>query len=252
MLLIVGLGNPGDGYARHRHNIGFMALDAIAAEWRFSPWRQRFHGRTADGTIDGRKVVLLKPETFMNDSGRSVGEAQRFLKIETADIVVVHDELDLAPGVVKAKTGGGHAGHNGLRSITQHIGAEFHRVRIGIGHPGHKDLVSGYVLHDFARADREWIEPTLAAIAAAAPHLAAADHGRFLSAVALARGGGSGRSATAAAVVAADPPRRRSAGPHPAGERAAKRQTALAENLKKWLGAGGSRGKAGGEDGDDR
>ena len=245
MQLIVGLGNPGDSYARHRHNIGFMAVDAIARHWRFSPWRRRFQGQSADGTIDGAKVTLLKPGTYMNDSGRAVGEAARFLKIELGDIVVLHDELDLAPGVIKAKTGGGHAGHNGLRSITQHLGADFQRVRIGIGHPGHKDLVSGYVLHDFSRSDRDWIEPLLAAIAEAAPHLIRADHARFLSTVALKRGdtaASPARPATDKPAAEKPAPEPRSSG-HPAGDRAAKRQSALAENLQKWLTGGGSKAR---------
>ncbi len=166
MLLIVGLGNPGAQYAGHRHNVGAMAVDAIYSRHTFSPWRTRFHAEIAEGHLGGDKAVLMKPTTFMNESGQAVGEALRFFKIEPADVVVIHDELDLAPGKTRVKTGGGAAGHNGLRSVTAHIGNDYRRVRIGVGHPGHKDLVHGHVLHDFAKADREWLDPLLSAIAA--------------------------------------------------------------------------------------
>jgi peptidyl-tRNA hydrolase, PTH1 family len=146
MKLIVGLGNPGPTYAGHRHNIGFMVVERMADEHGFGPWRKRFQGLTADGSIGGEKVLLLKPETYMNESGRSVGEALRFLKIDPADLIVLHDELDLAPGKMRVKVGGGNAGHNGLKSISQHVGNEYVRVRLGIGHPGHKDRVSGMTL----------------------------------------------------------------------------------------------------------
>ena len=136
MKLFVGLGNPGSAYARHRHNVGFMALDRIAEQHGFGPWKKRFHGLVTDGPIGGRRVMLLKPQTYMNDSGQAVGEAQRYLKIDEADIYVFHDEIDLAPAKLKVKVGGGNAGHNGLRSISAHIGNEYARVRIGVGHPG--------------------------------------------------------------------------------------------------------------------
>ncbi|HVG49274.1 MAG TPA: aminoacyl-tRNA hydrolase, partial [Rubellimicrobium sp.] len=152
MKLLVGLGNPGPKYAGHRHNSGFMAVDRIASAHGFGPWRARFQGLTSEGVLGGEKVLLLKPQTFMNDSGRSVGEALRFLKIPLTDLVILHDEIDLAPAKLKVKTGGGHAGHNGLRSLHQHVGDGYHRVRLGVGHPGHKDAVPGYVLHDFAKA----------------------------------------------------------------------------------------------------
>src|SRR4029077_2808375 len=181
MKLLVGLGNPGSAYARHRHNVGFMAVDRIAARHDLGSWKKRFHGLTSDGVIGGRRVVLLKPQTYMNDSGRSVQDAQRFLKIADADVLVFHDELDLAPGKVRVKTGGGNAGHNGLRSITAHIGNDYGRVRLGIGHPGAKHLVSGYVLHDFAKADADWLEPLLHACADVAGRLAAGDEQRFLA-----------------------------------------------------------------------
>ncbi len=185
MKLFVGLGNPGAQYARNRHNIGFMALDRIAEAQGFGPWRGRFQGEVAEGRLGAEKVVLLKPGTFMNLSGQSVGAALRFYKIGPEDVVVFHDELDLAPGKLRLKQGGGHAGHNGLRSIHAHIGEAYGRVRLGIGHPGHKDRVAGYVLHDFAKADGDWLDPLLDAIAGAAAALAEGEGARFQSAVAL-------------------------------------------------------------------
>src|SRR5262249_30802979 len=146
MKLFVGLGNPGDKYARHRHNVGFMAVDRIASRHRFPAWRKRFHGWLADGEIAGERVLLLKPDTYMNESGQSVGEAQRFHKIAEADVLAFHDELDLAPGKLRIKVGGGNAGHNGLRSLSAHVGNDYQRVRIGIGHPGNKDVVHHWVL----------------------------------------------------------------------------------------------------------
>lgn len=185
MKLWVGLGNPGTQYAGNRHNIGFMAVDRIAADHGFSPWRGRFQGLTAEGRLEDQKVLLLKPQTFMNLSGQSVGEAMRFFKIEPADVIVFHDELDLAPGRCRLKTGGGHAGHNGLRSIIAHIGDGFHRVRLGIGHPGRKELVSGYVLHDFAKADSDWLDDLLRGLSDGAGALAGGEGARFLNAVSL-------------------------------------------------------------------
>jgi len=165
MLLIVGLGNPGSRHAANRHNIGFMALDALAARHGFSPWRQRFQGEVAEGRLGEDKVLALKPMTFMNESGRAVGEALRFYKAAPEDVLVLHDELDLSPGKVKLKRGGGHAGHNGLRSIIAHIGPDFRRLRLGIGHPGHKDRVHAYVLSDFAKQEQDWLERLLDAVA---------------------------------------------------------------------------------------
>ncbi len=186
-LLLVGLGNPGEKYARHRHNVGFMAVDAIADVNGFSARRTKFQGDIRDGFLDapsGRlKSYVLKPLTFMNLSGQSVSEAMRFFKLEPKDVVVFHDELDLAAGKIKVKTGGGHAGHNGLRSIDEHIGPDFRRVRIGIGHPGDKARVTGHVLGDFAKADQEWLPAVLAALACAAPMLAV-DDARYATAVA--------------------------------------------------------------------
>ena len=185
MRLIVGLGNPGAKYAGNRHNIGFMAVDRIAADHGFSLWRSKFHGQLAEGTLGDTRVALLKPETFMNLSGQSVSEALRFYKIAPADVIVLHDELDLAPGRLRVKTGGGHAGHNGLRSLHQHIGEAYVRLRLGIGHPGHKEQVAAYVLSNFAKQDQSWLDELLSAISSAAALLAEGDATRFLNAVAV-------------------------------------------------------------------
>jgi peptidyl-tRNA hydrolase, PTH1 family len=158
MLLLVGLGNPGPRYAGNRHNVGFMALEAIARRHGIGPWRRRFQGVTAEGPIGGERLVLLLPGTFMNESGRAVAEAANFYKIDVGHIVVFHDEIDLPPAKVRVKTGGGAAGHNGLRSISSHVGNDYRRVRIGVGHPGTKELVMPYVLGDFAKAERPWVE----------------------------------------------------------------------------------------------
>ncbi|MBO6854339.1 MAG: aminoacyl-tRNA hydrolase, partial [Marivivens sp.] len=185
MKLFVGLGNPGGKYARNRHNIGFMAVDRIADDHGFAPWRNKFNGQISEGRLGSEKVLLLKPETFMNLSGQSVGEAMRFHKLEPQDVTVFHDELDLAPGKCRVKTGGGHAGHNGLRSIHAHIGPEYHRVRLGIGHPGRKELVSPYVLHDFPKAEIEgWLDDLLRGIGDGIGSLAAGDTPGFLNAIA--------------------------------------------------------------------
>lgn len=184
MLLFVGLGNPGGQYAGHRHNIGFMAIDAIAGRHGFGAERSQYQALVSDGRLGGEKVLLLKPQTFMNESGRAVGEAMRYFKCAPEDVVVFHDELDLAPGKLRMKAGGGHAGHNGLRSIHAHIGESYRRVRLGIGHPGHKSKVSGYVLHDFAKADRDWLDPMLNGIAESAALLVSGDDARFQSDVA--------------------------------------------------------------------
>jgi len=165
MYLVVGLGNPGEKYAWNRHNIGFMAADEIVRRHSFSSYRAKFQGEIAEGKIGTEKVLVLKPQTFMNESGRSVKEVVTFYKIASEDIIVLHDELDLAPGKLRVKRGGGHAGHNGLRSIHAHVGEGYARVRLGIGHPGDKNRVTGHVLKDFAKADQDWIEPELDAVA---------------------------------------------------------------------------------------
>ncbi len=185
MQLFVGLGNPGSKYAQNRHNVGFMALDAIASDHGFSPWRAKFDGQIAEGRLGSDKIVLLKPGTFMNLSGQSVGKAMQFFKLDSTDITVFQDEIDLEPGKIRVKDGGGHAGHNGLRSLHQHIGPHYSRVRIGVGHPGHKDRVAGYVLHDFSKADQEWLDPLIDGISKGAPELAAGDSSGFLNAVGL-------------------------------------------------------------------
>ena len=185
MRLFVGLGNPGAKYARNRHNIGYMAVDRIAGDHGFPPWRSKFQGVTTAGHLGTEKVVLLKPETFMNLSGQSVGEAMRFFKLEPAAVTVFHDEIDLAPGKLRVKTGGGHAGHNGLRSLHAHIGDAYQRVRMGVGHPGRKEAVPGYVLRDFPKADEDWLDDLLRGVSDGAEALARGDAGRFQNAVAL-------------------------------------------------------------------
>jgi len=186
MRILVGLGNPGARYAMNRHNIGFMAADVIAARWRFAPWRSRFRADTAEGSLGTEKVLLMKPQTYMNESGRAVAEAARFYKVPVGEIVVFHDELDLAPGKLRVKIGGGNAGHNGLRSITAHLGPDFKRVRMGIGHPGDKRLVEPHVLSDFAKADRDWVATMIDAVADNAPLLVADDDAAFQNKVHLA------------------------------------------------------------------
>jgi len=186
MRLFVGLGNPGSKYQGNRHNIGFMAVDDIARRHGFAPWRRRFQGETAEGTLDRERVILLKPTTFMNESGRAVAEAANFFKLEEGDIVVFHDELDLPPAKLRIKTGGGHAGHNGLRSISAHVGNDYHRVRLGIGHPGIKELVHAYVLSDFAKAERPWVEALCDAVADNAALIATGKEGTFQNKVHLA------------------------------------------------------------------
>ena len=185
VILLAGLGNPGPSYSGHRHNVGFMALDGIARAEGIPAWRSRFGGEVAEGRVAGKRVLLLKPMTYMNESGRSVAEAARFLKVSPGDVIVIHDELDLAPGRCRFKLGGGHAGHNGLRSIHAHLGPDYARVRVGIGHPGHKDAVSGYVLHDFSKAERAIIDPVLDGIADGVGKLVDGDDAGFQNAVAL-------------------------------------------------------------------
>ena len=185
MLLLVGLGNPGSDYAGNRHNVGFMAVDTIHRQRGFAPYRFKFEGEAADGSLNGEKVLLLKPFTYMNESGRSVTQAARFYKMEPADIVVFHDELDLEPGKFRVKKGGGLAGHNGLKSIAAHLGQDFRRVRIGIGHPGHKDQVTGHVLKDFSKVEQDWVVRLMDAMADATPLLADGDDSGFATKVSL-------------------------------------------------------------------
>jgi PTH1 family peptidyl-tRNA hydrolase len=186
MLLFAGLGNPGAKYANNRHNVGFMAADAIARRHSFSPWSKKFQAEVAEGRIDGEKVLLIKPQTFMNLSGQAVGEALRFYKLEPSAVTVFYDEIELPAGKIRVKTGGGAAGHNGIRSLDQHIGKEYRRVRIGVGHPGAKEMVHGHVLGDFSRADREWLEVLLDAIADNAGFIARGDDSGFMNKITLA------------------------------------------------------------------
>ena len=183
MLILAGQGNPGPAYAGNRHNIGFRAVDAIASRWRFGPERSRFQGLVREGTIDTPsgpvRALTLKPQTFYNDSGRSVSAALKFYKLSPADLVLFYDEIDLAAGRFRMKTGGGAAGNNGVRSVTAHIGADFRRGRLGVGHPGHKDRVHGYVLSDFHKTEVAWVSTLLEAVADAAPLLAAGEDERF-------------------------------------------------------------------------
>ena len=186
MLLLVGLGNPEPRYAGHRHNLGFMALDAIARGHGFGSWRSRFSSLICEGTLGTTKVMLQKPQTYVNRSGYAVAQAMRFYKLPLQDMVVIHDELDLAAGKLRVKTGGGVAGHNGLRSIAENLGTkDFRRIRVGIGHPGHKELVTGHVLGNFAAADQQWLEPLLDAVTRAVPLLAAGDDAGFMNKVAV-------------------------------------------------------------------
>ncbi len=184
MQLLVGLGNPGPRHANNRHNIGFMALDEIVRRHGFGPWRVRFQGRVAEGRIGDNRVLAFKPETYMNESGRAVGEALRFFKLKPGQVTVIYDEIDLKPGKIKVKTGGGAGGHNGIRSIDAHIGRDYRRVRLGVGHPGQKDLVHGYVLRDFAKAEMPGVEKLIDAVATEMPLLMNGDEAAFMSRVA--------------------------------------------------------------------
>ncbi len=254
MKLLVGLGNPGAKYARNRHNVGFMAVDAIARAYGFGPWRKRFHAETAEGRIADEPCLIVKPMTFMNESGRAVGEAMRFYKLAPWDLFVFHDEIDLPPGKMRVKGGGSHAGHNGLRSLDQHIGPQFYRVRIGVGHPGSREQVAGYVLHDFAKADQAWLEPLLQAICDALPELVQENDGRFMNQVSLAmrratakpeaKTAGNGETKTKSARAKAPSQRELSRAaakreddrPAPAGTGSS--EGPLAGMLRRWLGRG--------------
>ncbi len=185
MLIIAGLGNPGKKYAGHRHNIGFMAVDEIVRRHSFSAWRKKFRSEISEGLLDGETVLVMKPQTYMNESGRAVGEAMRFYNLGPENLVVLYDELDLVAGKVRVKTGGGAGGHNGIRSIDAHCGKDYRRVRLGIGHPGSKDRVTGHVLGDFAKADRDWLVPLLDEVARSAGLLVKGDDAGFMNKVAL-------------------------------------------------------------------
>jgi PTH1 family peptidyl-tRNA hydrolase len=184
-LLIAGLGNPGSQYAKNRHNAGFIVVDELHAHYKFGPWKAKFDGLLSEGNLGGRKTYLLKPQTFMNLSGGSIGPALRFFKLPLEALVVIHDEIDLAAGKLKVKTGGGDAGQNGLRSITATLGPDYRRVRLGIGHPGEKHKVSGHVLDNFSKDDILWLKPLVMAMVEAAPLLAKDDDAGFMSKVAL-------------------------------------------------------------------
>jgi peptidyl-tRNA hydrolase, PTH1 family len=185
MVLLVGLGNPGQDYAKNRHNIGFMAVDEIAQRHGFGPWRRRFQGQAADGRLSGKRAFALKPETYMNESGRAVVAAMRYYRLEAEDVIVLYDEIDLDAGKVRCKQGGGNAGHNGLRSLDSHIGRNYVRVRLGIGHPGDRDRVSGHVLGNFSKADMIWVTDVIDAVSEAIPALAVGDVPGFSNQVAL-------------------------------------------------------------------
>ena len=251
MKLIVGLGNPGDKYARNRHNVGFMALERVADKFGRGGWRKKFSALVCDADIDGSKALLICPQTYYNEAGHAVGEAARFHKIEPEDIIVFHDEIDLVPGKVRVKTGGGLAGNNGLRSIASHMGPDFVRVRVGIGHPGDKNAVKHFVLHDFPKDLQDGLDVMLDAMAAAAPHLMDGAHDKFQTQVAQAlndfrdsfgddddaerkpakaKKPAAKSDEEATNKAAKKPPAR-----HPSGERGSKRQSALADNLKRWL-----------------
>lgn len=188
MLLLAGLGNPGAGYAGNRHNIGFMAADAVHRRHGFSPWSKKFKAEIAEGEIAGERILLIKPQTFMNLSGEAVGEAMRFYKLEPSALTVLYDELDLAAGRVRVKTGGGHGGHNGIKSLDAHCGKDYRRVRLGIGHPGTKEAVQNHVLGDFAKADKTWLVPLLDALADHIDMLIRGEESQFLNKLALATG----------------------------------------------------------------
>ncbi|MCM2477484.1 aminoacyl-tRNA hydrolase [Rhizobium sp. CG5] len=188
MIIVAGLGNPGAKFAANRHNIGFMAVDAIHRRHGFSPWSKKFKGEIAEGEIAGEKVLLIKPQTFMNLSGESVGEAMRFYKLGPESLIAIYDELDLVPGKARIKTGGGHGGHNGIKSLDAHCGKDYRRLRLGIGHPGHKDRVHGHVLGDFAKSDRDWLDPLIEALADNATMLVKGEDSQLLNKLALAAG----------------------------------------------------------------
>ncbi len=231
MKLLVGLGNPGSKYARNRHNIGFMAVDEIAKAYNFSPWRSRFKGQIAEGLIEGQKCLLLKPGTFMNLSGEAVREAAQFYKIPLENIFIFHDEIDLAPSKVKVKEGGGNAGHNGLKSISSHMGNGYVRVRLGVGRPELKQDVPHYVLKDFAKADQDWLDDLLRALARHMAPLLANDFSSFLSKV-----GQDLRPARSSQEPKSEDPKEKQKPKQPSEKQKTKSKGALGAALEKWLG----------------
>lgn len=236
MKLFVGLGNPGRDYAKQRHNVGFMAVERIAEEHNFAPWKTRFQGEVSDGRLSGARVLLLKPQTYMNDSGRSVSAAARYLKIAPEDIVVFYDEIDLAPGKLKVKTGGGNAGHNGLRSITQHFDNNYQRVRIGVGRPQNKAQVSNHVLSNFSKVDLEWLTPLLDEMASAAPLLATDKGDQFLSTVVRAVTPAPAKSKPPSATPSQDRAKPIKASKPASGDTATEDAgSSLVEGLKSWV-----------------
>jgi len=234
MLLIAGLGNPGSRYAKQRHNIGFMAADAIARRQSFSGWSKKFKAEIAEGTIGGEKVLLIKPQTFMNLSGEAVGQAMRFYKLAPSDLVVIYDELDLQPGKARIKTGGGNGGHNGIKSIDAHCGKDYRRLRLGIGHPGHRERVNAHVLGDFAKADSRWLEPLLDAIGNHCDLLVAGDDSSFLNKLTLAVGKGLPDAREHPSQAVKSQSHIRAARRAPAGQRPTKGP--MADMLKKLFG----------------
>lgn len=240
MKLIVGLGNPGSKYSRNRHNVGFMAVDEIANRHGFSPWRNRFSSHAAEGRLGTDKVLLIKPETFMNESGNAVRKALDFYKLDLADVIVIYDEIDLAPGKLKVKRGGGNAGHNGLRSLTTHLGNDYVRVRIGVGRPAQKSQVSGYVLRDFCKSDLQWLAPLLEAIANKAPLLASGDNARFMSEIALElRGEDDGTPKNQSGPKNGTKPVKSAPAPAAATKNPSASRSSLSHALGKWLGTTG-------------
>ena len=231
MLLIAGLGNPGPRYAKQRHNIGFMAADAIARRHSFPSWSKKFQAEVVDGSIAGEKVLLIKPQIFMNLSGEAVGKALRFYKLDLSDLIVIYDELDLLPGKARIKTGGSNGGHNGIKSIDAHCGKDYRRLRLGIGHPGHKERVNGHVLGDFAKADGQWLDPLIDAIGEHSDLLVKGDESSFLNKLTLAIGNGADDG----------PPRKRKGQSHihaarPAAGAAPPAKGPMADMLKKLFG----------------
>lgn len=236
MLLIVGLGNPGTQYQRNRHNVGFMAVDEIHRRHGFSPWRRRFQAEVAEGSLAGVKTLLMKPQTYMNESGRAVQEAVRFYKLELGDVIVLHDEVDLAAGRTRMKTGGGAAGHNGLRSIDACAGNPYRRLRIGVGHPGVKAAVPHYVLHDFSREDAGWLDPLIDAIALNAPLLAEGKDATFANKLHIALEGPPAKKGKPPSPAASAQPKPEGPSPSPARSADEKAEGPLARGLKKLFG----------------